>query len=128
MTANPFVRLGVEWGTTPDDAQLAFARRARGLRRAPGGVEALQELTRALNEIDTVAKDPKLAVELYRIPSDPSAFIPPGLGVLRPPPERLARTTPASHDVLASFTESAVAEAVQVLLTSVARSVSLPAR
>jgi hypothetical protein len=128
VTTNPFVVLGVEWGTTPDEAQLAFARLARGLRRAPGGVETLQELTRALNEIDSIAKDPKRAVEVYRIPSDPTAFVPPGLGVLRPPPERLGRTSPASTEVVTAFTESAVAESVLSLLTRVARSASLPPR
>lgn len=128
MSNNPYVVLRVEWGTAPDEAQIAFARRARGLRRAPGGVEMLQELTRALNEIDEIAKDPRRAVGVFRIPSDPSAFIPPGLGALRPPPEKMGRHSAESSAELVAFTDAAVEQCVHVRAAGAAANAALPAR
>jgi hypothetical protein len=124
---NPYVVLGVPFGASGDTAAAAFARKARGLRRAPGGTERLQHLTWALNQIQELLRQPHLALEVYRVPADPGALEPEGQGVLRPPPERMPRsTTPAGEwDGLLHAVRDEVVIAARV---DVARHSVLPAR
>lgn len=124
---NPYVLLGVPFGTSSDDAAVAFARRARGLRRAPSGTERLTDLTWALNQVQDVVRRPDLALEVYRVPADPGALEPEGSGVLRPPPELLARTSEpgAGWDQLLTVVHQEVLRAVRA---DVARYAVLPPR
>jgi hypothetical protein len=102
---NPYLLLGVDFGTSREAANVAFARKARALRRAgPEGRERLTELTWALNQIDEALVDPERAIDVYRIPADPDAFDPDGSGLFRPPPERLERRTPGSGEDMATLT------------------------
>jgi hypothetical protein len=89
-TRNPYLILGVPFGSSRDDANVAFARRAKNLRRAgPSGRDLLTDLTWALNQIDEGLREPETAMEIYRIPADPAALSSAGSGVLAPPPETL---------------------------------------
>lgn len=91
MTRNPYVILSIPFGSSREEANVAFARKARSLRlRGAQGRDQLTDLTWALNQIDEAIGNPAAAMELYRIPADPEAFSAQGTGVLRPPPERLA--------------------------------------
>jgi hypothetical protein len=128
MQPNPYVALGLPFGATPDEAQVAFARRARGLRRAPGGVDALQQLTRALNEVETIERDPQRALQLYRVPANPAALTPSGLGALRPPPEPMPRISGPSGTARAALELEAVREAAAAVAAEVAAAAHLPAR
>jgi hypothetical protein len=92
MTAprNPYLILGIPFGSSRDDANVAFARRAKSLRRAgAAGRDRLTDLTWALNQIDEGLRQPETAMEIYRIPADPEALRATGGGVLAPPPETL---------------------------------------
>jgi hypothetical protein len=90
MERNPYLILGIPFGASREEANIAFARRSRALRRAGGrGGEAMTDLTWALNQIDEAVADPGAALGLYRIPADPAVFDG-GTGVLAPPPEHLA--------------------------------------
>lgn len=91
MSRNPYVILGIPFGSSRAEANAAFARKARVLRRSGAeGVDQLTDLTWALHQIDEAISHPAAAMELYRIPADPGAFSTGGKGVLRPPPEKLA--------------------------------------
>src|SRR5262245_16846577 len=94
---NPYVMLGVPFGASSDAAQVAFAGRARGLRRQPDGAELLTDLTWALNQVQEALRDPSVALEVYRVPADPGALENDAPGVLRPPPQRRPRTTSSSE-------------------------------
>jgi hypothetical protein len=103
LDRNPYLILGLPFGATRDEANRAYALKARGLRRTPGGEDALVELGWALNQIDEAIADPRKALEIYRIPADPGAFYPEATGILRPAPERLARREPESREARLSF-------------------------
>ncbi len=91
MDRNPYVILGIPFGASRAQANLAFATRAKSLRRrGREGIDQLTDLTWALQQIDDVIRDPAAAMGCYRIPADPEVFTGAGAGVLRPPPERLA--------------------------------------
>jgi hypothetical protein len=86
----PYLILGIPFGSSRDDANIAFARRAKSLRRAgAAGRDLLTDLTWALNQIDEGLRHPEAAMEIYRIPADPAALSSAGSGVLMPPPEAL---------------------------------------
>jgi len=87
---NPYVILGIPFGSSRAEANAAFAHKAKALRRSgPDGVEELTGLTWALHQIDEAISHPAAAMELYRIPADPEIFRSRGEGVLRPPAEPL---------------------------------------
>ena len=86
MDRNPYVILGIPFGATRAEANAAFARKARSLRRDGADLDQMTDLTWALQRIDVAIRDPATAMELYRIPADPEAFQGEGDGVLRPPP------------------------------------------
>ncbi len=127
-TRNPYVVLGIPFGASRDVATVAFAKRAKALRRAPDGAERLTDLTWALNQIDEVIRDPSLALHVYRVPADHSALEPDGEGVLAPPPELLGRRTesgPEDHD---EMRRRAGREMLTALAREVAGVTALPRR
>src|ERR1700727_1939597 len=72
MNRNPYVILGIPFGSSRARANVAFARKARSLRRAgAAGHDALTDLTWALQQIDEAIRNPAAALELYRIPANP---------------------------------------------------------
>jgi hypothetical protein len=124
---NPYVVLGVPFGSSSDSASAAFARRARGLRRKPDGQERLRNLTWALNQVQEVLHQPHLALNIYRVPADPGALEPDGCGVLRPAPERMARGI-ASEGHVERLIRAAADDALCALREDIARLATLPPR
>lgn len=124
---NPYVLLGVPFGAAGDDAAAAFAKRARGLRRAANGTERLRDLTWALNQVQEFLRQPDLSLDVYRVPADAGALEPDGDGVLRPPPEPLPRRgdSTAHRGELLDVVAQEVLTAARLALASCA---SLPAR
>lgn len=89
---NPYIMLGIPFGSSREVALAAFARKSRPLRRlGREGTLAMTDLTWALSQVSELIKDPDANMALFRIPSDPDAFSFEGSGVLRPPPETLER-------------------------------------
>lgn len=125
---NPYVVLGIPFGASADEAMAAFAGKARGLRRVPNGAERLRDLTWALNQVQEVLKEPRLALEIYRVPADPRCFAPLGPGVLSPSPERLSRQTDSSEREVERLFREVEGEARRALLVEVAEASRLPAR
>jgi hypothetical protein len=125
---NPYVLLGIPFGSSRDAATSAFARRAKRLRRSPDGAERLTDLTWAMNQIDEVLREPELALNVYRVPADPSALVPTDQGVLRPPPERLRRRTETSQQDHLTVRRRSARELVDHLGRMAARCVAVPTR
>jgi len=113
---NPYLILGIPFGATRDEANRAFALRARGLRRDPRREDELVELSWALNQIDEMITDPRKALGIYRIPADPGAFYPDATGVLRPAPERLDRRQPESSEARLAFSNVVAYELLALAL------------
>jgi hypothetical protein len=110
---NPYLILGIPFGASRQQANMAYARKARALRRlGEEGRTRLTDLTWALNQVDEALVHPEAAMEVYRIPADPDAFDATGEGVLSPPPERL---TPRGGDRSAAEEELVRAVARELL-------------
>lgn len=124
---NPYVLLGLPFGASSEAANVAFARKARPLKRqGDAGHEALVRLTRALNDIVEGLREPDLAIDLYRVPADPTAFEGQGGGVLAPGPELLERRQPASDPALADLRLAASFEVLRAAIVGSAQQVTLP--
>jgi hypothetical protein len=129
-TRNPYVILGIPFGATRDQAARAFARRAKGQRRAREATERLTELTWALNQVQDAIADPRTALHVYRVPADAVALEPQGDGILRPRPELMARKThdEDSRRAIGAMLDSARSEALHAVHAEAAASVQLPPR
>jgi hypothetical protein len=128
MTArNPYVILGIPYGATREQANIAFARRARPLRRLGAeGRDRMTDLTWALNQIDEAIREPDNALWLYRIPADPAVLGPSGPGEFAPPPLRLDRRTGDSTEARARLQRAAAQEYLRRLLIERAAHVETP--
>lgn len=111
MTArNPYLILGIPFGTGRAEANAAFARRIRSLPADPAEAQAHRtDLTWALQRIDAGPAAPAAELDHYRLPADPGCGAPEGAGVFAPPPE------PGPYD------EAAVAAALSRLRADAAR-------
>ena len=125
---NPYVLLGVAFGASRDVATAAFSKKARALRRAPDGQERLTELTWALNQVQEVLKDPRAALEVYRVPADPGAFVPDAVGLLDPGPIRLGRRHESSWANQSELLNRALGEALACAAAELASTSTVIAR
>lgn len=125
MSRNPYVILGIPFGASRAQANVAFARKARSLRRG-GDTDQLTDLTWALQRIDEAIRQPGTAMELYRIPADPRAFQGGGEGVLQPPAERFGALEADRGQALAWTQQSAARELLRYLAPLRAKRVGVP--
>lgn len=129
MDRNPYLILGLPFGSSRDEANVAFALRGRALRRqGEAGKDQLVELTWALNQIDEAISDPDSALDIYRIPADPGAFDPDGRGLFTPPPERMERRTESSGADVRASVERSIADMLLWIANSLGQQTDVPAR
>lgn len=127
MDRNPYVILGIPFGASREEANAAFARKARALRRDGADLDLMTDLTWALQRIDVSIREPATAMEMYRIPADPQAFQGEGgVGVLRPRPERLAPVGGNREAALEALRRVAAREYLRHLVTVRAATIALP--
>jgi len=127
MNRNPYVILGIPFGASRAEANIAFAGKARSLRRrGREGIDQLTDLTWALQQIDEAIRNPAAAMELYRIPADPQAFRVNGEGVLQPPPEHLAARPGDRDAALTELQHAAARQYLRHLVALRAARVSVP--
>jgi len=119
---NPYLILGVPYGTTRADATRAFAQRSRRAKRSTTFPYTVEDLTWALHQVEANLDDPTIAIDHFRVPADPAQLHPPdGPGVLRPPAVPLERRTePASASSIELLRQQAVEEASETLLAQAA--------
>jgi hypothetical protein len=72
LDRNPYVILGIPFGTPRAAANAAFARKAQALKRDGGDLDRMTDLTWALQRISVAITEPATAMELYRIPAGPA--------------------------------------------------------
>lgn len=124
---NPYLILGIPFGSSREHAQMAFAKRARPLKRqGDAGRDMLTELTWALNQIDDAIVDPDKALHVYRIPADQGAFEGMGFGLFSPAPERLERQQPPSDGALLELKNRAAQELLLAQLRALAGTIAIP--
>lgn len=125
---NAYAILGIPFGATRQEANVAFIRRARPLRRRrdPESRDRLTDLTWALNQIDEAIRKPEAALEIYRIPADPDAFELGGSGVFAPPPETLPAAGGDAGDALRRLREAAAHEYLRHLMAARAAHAEFP--
>ena len=124
---NPYLILGVDYGSSGDQARRAFAHAAKRLRRK-GGIWEVSDLNWALHEIEALETNPADMVSFYRVPGDASAYTPPGGGLLNPPAVPLARRTPErDEETIAEVRRRALREIDDSILASVHAGQQMPA-
>jgi hypothetical protein len=107
---NPYLILGIPFGTGRAEANAAFARRITSLPADPSEARAYKtDLTWALQRIDTGPAAPEAEMGCYRLPADPGCGAAEGPGVFAPPAE------PGPYD------EAAVAAALARMRADAAR-------
>ena len=92
---NPYLILGVPYGSPREAATKAFAKSARRARRESDYSYSIEDLTWALNQIEAHLENPTSDLSTYRVPADPEALRPPhGLAGVKIPVQVLERRTP----------------------------------
>jgi hypothetical protein len=100
---NPYLVLGVPYGTSRAEATRAFAERSKRARRDAASPYSIEDLTWALQQVEANLDDPINSVDHFRVPDDVDApRDPTGPGLLR------LSTTPLSRRAHSS-TPSAMA-------------------
>ncbi len=115
---NPYLVLGVPFGTSREQATRSFALRSRRARREPNFPYSIDDLTWALNQVEAALVNPTADVATFRVPADAAAVRPPsGSGVLRRPPIPLARRTAAATPAeIANLESMAISEELVEIL------------
>jgi hypothetical protein len=119
---NPYLILGLPYGSTRAEATKALARRSRAARRIPDFPFSMEDLTWALNQIEAQIENPESSLDTYRVPADPTVLeVPPGPGILRPPPRPIERQTvePTQSEIQA-VTDIVDAEVERQMFSAVA--------
>jgi hypothetical protein len=94
---NPYLILGIPYGSSQDEARHAAARVIRRIKDKPDSVFALEDVNWALYQVDQVNLDPEAGVLIYRVPANPQLFGPrEQTGIFSPPPMPYQRTTHAT--------------------------------
>lgn len=96
---NPYVVLGVPFGSTESVARRGFARASRRLKSGTHHRYSVEDLTWALHEVEQLIEDPAKSFSMYRIPADPASTDVEAGGIFSPQAEAIGRTTkPGSPD------------------------------
>jgi hypothetical protein len=112
---NPYLLLGIDYGTGADEARRGFARSARRIRRSGDTGQTIEDLNWALHQIQTEESDPFERVDHFRVPADPSVFTPRGPGLFAPPPVPLPRGSTTSQSDVDTVLTAAANEAAALL-------------
>ncbi|MFJ3305050.1 hypothetical protein ACIPSA_18385 [Streptomyces sp. NPDC086549] len=116
MRRNPYLVLGVLFGAGREEANIAFVRRTRALRRGLAQGDPT-DLTWALNRIDEAGGDPADRMDVFRVPALPEAFEGGGPGVFEPGPEPLAARPGDRRRALGELREQAAVDWVKHLVS-----------
>lgn len=114
---NPYLILGLDFGASPQQAQAAFAKLSRKLRRETSGPYQIEDATWALHEIEHAATDPDVNLAVFRVPANPDAYrYQPADGVLTVAPQNLPRRTGSSEAAVARLRADVAEEIASVAL------------
>jgi len=121
---NPYLILGVPYGSPREVATKAFAKSAKRARREPDYSYSIEDLTWALNQIEAHLENPTSDLSTYRVPADPAALRPPQsfTGVNIPVQVLERRTSPVTQHDLARVMEQIRAEVAESIIDQLASS------
>jgi hypothetical protein len=112
---NPFFVLGVDFGASGAAATAAFSKASRRVKRDPGALFGVEDLTKALNEIEKAHRDGDVEQlgHHFRVPADPQAYeVEANEGLLLLPVRKQPRkTSPLSQESIAAMVDTIVAQA-----------------
>lgn len=95
---NPYLILGLPYGASAEDAQRAFARKVRSVRRNDSSLFTVEDLTWALHAIEHVVEEASASVDFFRVPANRATLAAPRPGELfAPTTSALARRSPATE-------------------------------
>jgi hypothetical protein len=116
---SPWVVLGIPFPASKAEANRAFARRSRALRRGSAIPWAQEDLSWALAQITLAEENPESTIEHYRVPADSAVFERPDTNDLFvPAPQPIARRSqPAAPDALDRACAHAAVDALRVFLS-----------
>lgn len=93
---NPYLVLGIDYGSILGEAKRAFARAARDLKRGTARKSfERSDLSWALNEIEHEITNPEAHTDYLRVPADAELYELRGSGLLNPDPYLPDRLTHA---------------------------------
>ena len=123
---NPYVILGVPYGTSRGEARRAAARRTRALRQREGAPYSTEDITWALHQVEQVIDDPESAVEVFRVPAAPGILdAPSGHGLFHPAAVPLPRRSgPLTDEEFDAVRHAAVAAVSKSVITTLGPQVS----
>lgn len=121
---NPYVILGIPFGSSTQAARSGFARASRRVKGDANARYTMEDLTWALHQVEQIVEDPELTFHIYRLPANPDALAASrGTGVFNPQPVRLPRrSAPGSGSNL----EAARRDALRLELRSWLQERQLP--
>ncbi len=121
---NPYLILGVPYGSSIEVATKAFAKNTKRSRHEENYPYSLEDLTWARNQIKAHLENPTADLSTYRVPADPDALRPPhGLAGVNIPVQVLERrTSPVTQQDLARVMERIRAEVAESIIDQLASS------
>ena len=130
---NPYLVLGLPYGSSPREATRTFARRSREVNEGRFTGYTVEDLTWALNQVEQAAQDTGVDVRIYRVPANPSLFdgLPDGdtggSGFFNPSPVPIGRATdPVGPGEIEALLDEAVTAWVEELLGPGGQPVQIP--
>ena len=117
---SPWVVLGIPFPASKAEANRAFARRSREVRKTADLPWGQEDLSWALAQITLAEEDPESTVGHFRVPADPGVFERPTADDLFvPAPQPITRRTqPAPPDALDDACARAGVEALRAFLSA----------
>jgi hypothetical protein len=129
---NPYLVLGLPYGSPTREVRKGFARRSREVSRGDLTAYTTEDLTWALSQIELSEIDPEIDFSMYRIPANPKLFESANetggvLGFFNPVPEPIARATALiSADHVEQLLDEAVLDWTKNLLDRGANDFRIP--
>lgn len=71
---NPYLILGLDYGTGAEDAAAAFAQAVRRIRSSGAQPYTIEDVTWALHKIEQAETEPDASLDTYRVPADPQVY------------------------------------------------------
>ncbi len=114
-TRNPYIILGIPYGSNQKQALDGFAKAKRTLRDHPEKTEnTIEDLTWALHQIEQIIVSPVATLDVYRIPANIKLVADNHPGIFNPPPHAATRQTQATDNTtLQQLQNAALKQAAQ---------------
>ena len=131
---NPYLVLGLPYGSSPRDATRAFVRRQKEIGQGTFAAYRIADLTWALHQVEQAVHEPEVDVTIYRVPANRSLFASPpgvgdggGAGFFNPAPVPIGRATgPVESEEVEVLLDKAVEGWVGGLLGPAGEPVQVP--